>query len=619
MSALRPHSVSRAGEGNAMNVLGISGLHNSVPFKKRELPNLSPRYYRIAQGADSAAALVTNDGIRAAAAEERFTGEKQTGSFPANAIRYCVHSATITPESIDYLAHSFSYEEDRSHYEYTEFARKQFAEVYSREAQIRCIEEHFPSNNWAHKFVQVPHHLAHAASAFYVSGFDESLILVVDGMGERHCTTVAVGRKNNIEIIKQIPALHSLGILYGLFTLYLGFHMGSDEYKVMGLASYGDPRRYFGRIMELIHLKTDGTYTTPILFKNSSIEEKETYQGSLRVLAEVFGPARESCGEITQHHMDIAAALQAGLQACLMHVLRHFRRETGQSNLCMAGGVALNCTANGVISRSRMFKDIFIQPAAGDDGSALGAALYVHHLHEPNLQFKRMGLPLWGPRYKTETIQRALGSQTQLKSILFHSFKDLARDIAKRIARGEVVAWFQGRMEFGPRALGNRSILADPRDPGMRDHLNRLIKKRESFRPFAPAVIAEAAAQFFEIERQKESLYAYMLFTTQVRAPYREQLPAITHVDGSARVQVVPKADNPRFWSLIDEFGKVSGIPVVLNTSLNLREQPIVCTPNEAIETFLSSEIDVLVIEDCVIERRTSGHKETCVQVETML
>ena len=261
------------------------------------------------------------------------------------------------------------------------FGKKQFSEVYSREVQLQCLQQNLPSADWSRKLVQVPHHLAHAASTFYVSGFEESLILIADGMGEVDSTTLAIGCKNKIEILKRIPAVHSLGILYGVFTLYLGFDMNNDEYKVMGLAPYGNPNRYFGQIMNLVCLKEDGTYTIPILFRNT-LEEKETYTGTLHLLADKFGPVRVSSGEITQSHMDIAAALQHVLQASLLHVLRHFKRETNQTHLCMAGGVALNCTANSVIKRSRMFKQVFVQPAAGDDGPALGAALYVQREHD---------------------------------------------------------------------------------------------------------------------------------------------------------------------------------------------------------------------------------------------
>lgn len=598
-----------------MNVLGFSGLQNSVPFKKRELPHLPPRAYRIVQGLDSAAALVDRGGIRAAAAEERFTREKGTGAFPAHAIRYCLASGRLTPGDIDYVAHSFCYEPTRSLYEGSDstFRKRQFREVYSPDVQLRLFRETFPGIDWEDKLVHVPHHLAHAASTFYLSGFAESLILVADGAGEVESTTVALGAGAEITVLKQIPALHSLGILYGVVTLYLGFEMGSDEYKVMGLAPYGDARRYFTTFMDLIHLQDDGGYTIPVVGRNKSLEERETYGGTIGLLTEKFGPARLPEASIDQRHMDVAAGVQAALQATLFHVLRHFKQQTGQQNLCMAGGVALNCSANGVIRRSRMFKGMFIQPAAGDDGSALGAALYVQRQRDPAVRFPRMGLPLWGPAYDDRSIELAL-SRYECEHAFFERFDDLAREVARRIAEGEIIGWFQGAMEFGPRALGSRSILADPRDPGMRDRINALVKKREAFRPFAPAVIAEAAAEYFDITPGDEATYSCMLFVAQVRDRFREQFPAVTHVDGSARAQTVTREDNPRFWTLLHRLRDTTGSPVVLNTSFNVRGQPIVCTPEEGIETFLAAGLDALAIGNHLAVPKVAAPLTTAVQ-----
>lgn len=586
-----------------MNIIGISGLHNSVLFKKQNFPDLSPRQYRIAQGFDSAAALVTEDGIMAAAAQERFTGEKGTGSFPVDAIKFCLKYANLKPDDINYIAHGFSYEPFQSFIEDSnDFDKKQFKTVYSEEALLRNVGEYLPDFNWEHKIVRVPHHLAHAASSFYLSGLADSLILIADGMGEFHSTTIAIGKGNDISIIEKIPTLNSLGILYGVFTLYLGFYMNFDEYKVMGLAPYGNPRRFFSQIMDIVHLKNDGTFTIPMLFQNASLQEKETYTGTLGLISDMFGPSRIPGTEITQVHKDIAAALQAVLQASLMHILRHFKKETGQRNLCMAGGVALNCTANGIIKRSKMFERVFVQPASGDDGTSLGAALYVKRIFNANQKFSPMSLPFWGPSYETNEVEQVLRHQ-DCENLLFSSFDLLAAETARRIANGQIIAWFQGRMEFGPRALGNRSILVDPRDIGMRERLNRIIKKREDFRPFAPAVPVEFAKRFFEVDDDVDA-YAYMLFVAPVRSEYQDKLPAITHIDGSARLQTVSSNDNPRFWTLLNEFGKISGMPVLLNTSFNIRGQPIVCTPTEAIDTFLSTEIDALVLGDYLVLRK---------------
>jgi carbamoyltransferase len=589
-----------------MNVIGISGLHDSVAFKRKEFPKLTRREYRIAQGFDSAAALVNSSGILAAVAEERFTGEKATGAFPIHAIQYCLEVAKLSHHEINYVAHGFSYDPVKSFFDQDEYTQRQYVEVYSPEVQIRHLAEHFAAPNWREKFVAVPHHLAHAASAYYPSGFDEALILVSDGMGEVHSMSVAIGTRHDVRIIKQIPALHSLGTLYGVFTLYLGFYMGLDEYKVMGLAPYGNPRRYYDKTMEFIRLKNDGTYTIPIFAHDQSLEERETHAGVLRFLTDQFGPAREPESEINQDHKDIAAALQGVLQTCQLHVLQHFKRETGHSNLCLAGGVALNCSANGVIKRSRLFQKMFIQPAAGDDGTALGAAMYAQRLQDPDFTTRRMSVPLWGPEFREEDIQEALAGRADCKWVKAESIENLCRETAARIDKGQIVAWYQGRMEFGPRALGSRSILADPRDPTMRDRINSLVKKREAFRPFAPVVTKEAAARVFDITPGDEDTYAHMLFVTHVALPYRKTLPAVTHVDGSARAQTVSREQNPRLWQLLNEFEKLSRLPVLLNTSFNVKGQPIVRTPKEALDTFLFASLDALVLGDYVVEARSA-------------
>jgi carbamoyltransferase len=592
-----------------MRVLGFSGLDRSVAFKQQEFPRLPDRFYRLVQGLDAAAALVDDHGVMAAAAEERFTGCKGTGAFPANAIGFCLERAGLHHSEIDVVAHSFCYEPYEQFYqELGAFGRRQFAQVYSRDAQLRLLAETFPGVDWDAKLRRVPHHVAHAASSFYLSGFPEALILVVDAMGEAQSTTVALGGRDGIQIVKEVPALHSLGLLYGTFTLYLGFSMASDEYKVMGLAPYGDPRRYFRQLMDLVQLRDDGTYAIPALYANSSLEEKESYSRTLGIYRDLFGPSREPSAPITQHHSDLAAALQNVLHACLLHLLRHYQAETGQENLCMAGGVALNCTANSVIRRSRIFRRMFVQPAAGDDGSALGAALYVSRSDAKAWTPTSMRLPTWGPGYDDETIGRVLARQSGCEVVRFEGFDALTTEVVELLASGRVIAWFQGAMEFGPRALGNRSILADPRRADMRAHLNAIIKKREEFRPFAPAVTAEHARAYFDIEDwDEEHLYTHMLFVAPVRSEHRDSLPAVTHVDGSARLQVVFRDQNPRFWQLLRRFGQATGVPVLLNTSFNLRDQPIVCNPSQAVATLLNSELDALVIGNYLVTRTTTA------------
>lgn len=584
-----------------MNIIGISGVHHNVAFKVREFPGLTSRQYRINQGFDSAAALITGGEIVAAAAEERFTREKATGDFPAHAIQYCLRAGNLEINQLDFLAHGFAYEAFRDSFQEPPYARKQYQELYSPEAQKRHLNRYFPGVDWDRKFLPVQHHIAHAASAFYPSGFEEALIVVSDGMGEAHSMTVALGRGTDITILKQVPAFHSLGILYGVFTLHLGFYMGMDEYKVMGLAPYGNPRRYFDKVMELVSLKSDGSYTIPAFASDKTPLETETHAGILGLLAERFGPARDPEGQITQDHQDIAAALQAVLQACQLHVVRHFKAQTGQTRLCLAGGVALNCSVNGVLRRSRLFEQMFVQPAAGDDGCALGAALYAEKLQDPAFRPRKMTVPLWGPEFDEREIETALSKRADCVWSKADSFDDLNAQVATQLAAGKVVAWFQGRMEFGPRALGSRSILADPRHPGMRDRINSLVKKREGFRPFAPVVIQERARDYFEIARGDEESFAHMLYVTQVLPAYRTKLPAITHVDGSARVQTVSSEHNPRLWKLLKAFEKVTELPILLNTSFNVKGEPIVCTPSEALNTFVNARLDLLVMGDYMV------------------
>ena len=584
-----------------MNVIGFSGLHQSIPFKKASFPGLSARENRIAQGFDSAAALVTETGIIAAAAEERFTREKATGAFPVHAIRYCLREGGLEPSHIDYIAHGFEYEPFKEYFDEEAHGSRQYREVYSPDVQRRNLREWFPDSGWDSKFVSVNHHLAHAASAFYPSGFSQSLILVSDGMSEIHSMTMAVGQGKDITVLRHVPSLHSLGILYGVFTLYLGFYFGVDEYKVMGLAPYGNPRKYYSQISDFVHLRDDGTYTIPLFASNRTQLEKETHRGILRELEGRFGSPRQPGTELTQHHKDIAAALQSVVQNSQLHVLRHFRQETRMDNLCLAGGVALNCSANGVIKRSRQFKRLFIQPAAGDDGVALGAALYVQRLKSEGFQAKRMIAPLWGPSFKASEIEVGLSLRNDCVVRRVKSDSSLCDQLATHLSEGKIVGMFHGRMEYGPRALGSRSILADPRDPDMRDKINALVKKREGFRPFAPVVTKEAANKYFEIHKGDEDAYAHMLLVTQVRPAYRAQLPAVTHVDGSARVQTVSQETYPRLWKLLCAFEKVTGMPILLNTSFNVKGQPMVCTPGEAVDTFLLARLDLLVLEEFLV------------------
>ena len=459
--------------------------------------------------------------------------------------------------------------------------------------------------DWKSKFVAVPHHLAHAASAFYQSGFDEALVMVSDGMGEVDSMTMYAVSGNKFDLLAKVPSFHSLGVLYSVFTLYFGFDFNMDEYKVMGLAPFGERRKYFAQVMDLVRLKEDGTYAIPLFGKNTTVEERETHAGVLAALAERFGPPRAPDGEMTQRFKDLAAAVQSVFQAVQLHVLRHFSLKTGLKDLCMAGGSALNCTNNGVVRRSRLFHRVFVQPAAGDDGSALGAALYVQHHREAQTPSSRIAAPLWGPAYERDEIRDTLAARDDVQAQGYDAFPALAKEAAARLTQGQIIGWFQGRMEFGPRALGSRSILADPRPADMRSRVNMLIKKREGFRPFAPAVAAERASEYFELDAGDEETFAHMLFVVPVRPQFRDKLPAITHVDGTARVQTVTPATNPRFHEMLTAFGALSGVPMLLNTSFNVKGQPIVCSPTEAIDTFLSAGLDAMVLGDFIVTAKT--------------
>jgi carbamoyltransferase len=589
-----------------VNVLGISGLDNSVAFKRRELPDLDQREYRIAQGFDSAAALVTDDDVAAAVAEERFTGEKSTGAFPRNAILYCLEAAGLDAADVDHIAHGFAYRPLPVH-EQGSLEQRRYNEVYAPEVTARRAEDLF--YGWGSRFVSVPHHIAHAASAFYLSGFDDALIVVADAMGEIESLTVALGEGPAIRVLRRYSIRQSLGILYSVFTLYLGFEMMMDEYKVMGLAPYGDPGRYRAEIRKVIELGDGGSYKIPLLAHNAP-EDWETHRGALRALGELFGERREPGGPVDDRHRDVAAAVQTGLEAAIFHVLEHFQQATGARRLCMAGGVALNCTANGLIADRGMFDDMFVQPAAADDGSALGAALHVHRTFGRAERRMRMKMPYWGPDLTEDSIEAALAARRDVTARRYDDFDQLTRVAARRLAAGEVVAWAQGRLEFGPRALGNRSILGDPRDAKMRDHINELIKQREEFRPFAPAVVSESASEYFEIAEGKERYYPHMLFVARTRPEHRDQLGAVTHVDGSARLQTVDKQENPRFWALLKRFEELTGLPILLNTSFNLKGQPIVKDPAVALETFVVSNLDALVIGAYLVTQRSDNAVE---------
>ncbi|AXE81753.1 carbamoyltransferase [Streptomyces atratus] len=585
-----------------MLVLGVSGLDRSLSVKKNMLPGLDWREQRVVQGLDSAAALVGEQGVIAASAQERHDGVKGTGAFPVDAVEACLRMAGVTLDDVDFVAHGFRYEPSVA-FERDEFARRWYREVYSEDVQYEVLRAHYPDQDWERKFVRVGHHVAHAASSYYLSGFPDATVLVADGMGEAESTSVLRGSGDALQGVRSYSISASLGILYSVVTQYLGFLPGMDEYKVMGLAPYGDASRYANVADELVRRAPGGRLLVPVLAHDKSPTERETHRGAIRRLEELFGPARHPEASLDQRHMDVAATVQRKLEESLLYVLRETADGAGGSrNLCMAGGVALNCTANGVIARSGLFDRVFVQPASGDDGTALGAALWQLQQHVPAPPAP-MTMPYWGEEFDDADIEaqlRGLGAGFTVRKL---AEDELLAEVSSLISAGKVVSWFQGRMEFGPRALGNRSILADPASPGMRAHLNTVVKQREEFRPFAPAVLAEEATTYFEIEPGQESMYRHMLFVAQVRPEYRDKLPSITHVDGSARVQTVDRESAPRFWRLIRRVGDDRGIPMVVNTSFNLRGQPIVRTPDVAVATYARSTLDALAIGDWLVTR----------------
>src|SRR5580692_1725376 len=581
-------------------ILGVSGLAESVRFKRAHFPGLDEREYRILQGFDAAAALVVDGEVVAAAAEERFNRNKQTGDFPVQAIGYCLKQAGLSLSDVDEIAHCFDYAPFGEIFSLDATSAKLYEEVFSKQALLEQIKDHCPQFP-AECVHQVGHHLSHAASAYFTSGWDNCLVVVLDAMGETQSGSIFRGSNGQLEKLREISANDSIGILYSLVTYHLGFDFNSDEYKIMGLAPYGDPRQFEGVFQQMLECRPNGTFRIPILRLNRTRDERENYLQTRDWLSRNLMPRREPGDEVTQVHCDVAAALQATLNRAIFHICGHFGAATGLRKIAMAGGVALNCSANGKLTRSGLFDAVYVQPAAGDDGAALGAALHRTSLKGEIIN-KRFPVPFLGPSHPISEIDAAFTDFAgAIKITRFDNVDETCVEAARLIQDGKVVAWYRGRMEYGPRALGNRSILADPSNPEMRDRVNGMVKKREAFRPFAPAVSIEQAHKWFEVAPM--TALPYMIATVNVREEYRATLPAITHVDGSARVQTVASHDNPAFHTLLKAVGRETGREIVLNTSFNVKGQPIVNTPREAVETFLGTGIDCLFIEDNLVVR----------------
>jgi carbamoyltransferase len=578
---------------------------------------------------DAAAALVVDGELVAAAQEERFTRRKHDSDFPARAIDYCLAARGLEAEQLDYVAF---YEKplakfDRLMRSYFAFApegirsfRRALPVWLETKLRLSHALDRGLGGRYRGRFVFAEHHESHAASAFLASPFDEAAILTLDGAGEWCTGSLGAGRGNRIELLKEMRFPHSLGLLYSAFTYYAGFKVNSAEYKLMGLAPYGEPRFKDLILGRLIDLKDDGSFHMDMSYFN--------YCQGLTMTSEKFhqlfgGPPREPESPIGQREMDLAASAQAVTEEVMLSCARHLHAETGMRNATLAGGVALNCVGVGRLQREGPFDQVWVQPASGDAGGALGVALLVWHQllgnpREPGGTDRQSG-SLLGPEYSEEVLRSFL-DQVGAPYEFLGEHEQLCERVAGELASGRIVGWFQGRMEFGPRALGNRSILADPRDVSMQRRMNQRIKYRESFRPFAPAVLAEHCKDYFDFDGESPYMSTVAFVRAEQRVPIseadarltgfdrlrvaRSTVPASTHVDGSARLQTVHERLNPRFHELIRSFQTKTGCPVLLNTSFNVRGEPIVCSPEDAYHCFLRTELDFLVLGPFLLEKK---------------
>jgi carbamoyltransferase len=550
---------------------------------------------------DAAAALVVDGLLVAAASEERFSRIKHDAEAPVGAVRFCLDKAGLTIRDVDFLVF---YDKPLQKFDrlVTGYMATPFRSFSAfRQAMPVWLGRKLWTDHVLHKELDfdgetlyVPHHLSHAAGAFFCSPFDEAAVLTIDGVGEWATASYGIGRGNQVELRAQMSYPHSVGLLYSAFTYYLGFQVNSAEYKVMGLAAFGQPR-YADLIEErLVKIFDDGSICLNLDYFNFHHGLTMTNRKFDQLLGQ---PCRESGAPLEGFHQDIAASIQAVTEKIVLRMGRHVRSTTGLSKLCMSGGVALNCVANGRLLKESVFEDIYVQPAAGDAGGAVGAALYAHHTL-PGATRRRQPFFGLGPSFTDREIRTFLDTH----SIPFNAVDDNSRSaqVAEHLAEGKIVGFYQGSMEFGPRALGFRSILADPRDPDMKGRINRAVKYREPFRPFAPAVTWEKVSEWFECDRESP----YMLFNFNVRPEKRSLIPAVTHVDNTARIQTVSAHDNPALHAVLVRFEQLTGVPIVLNTSFNLRGHPIVNTPQEAFATFCSGGIDILALGNHIVDKR---------------
>lgn len=582
---------------------------------------------------DSAAALLVDGRPVAAAQEERFTRKKHDAGFPTHAVRYCLAEGGLTLDDVD---HVVFFEKPLIKFErlletYLANAPRGFQsfktaipvwikdKLFQKPNLTKSLSPFAPSGAVESKLLFAEHHQSHAASAFFPSPFEEAVVLTMDGVGEWATTSVAIGRGNTLETVREIHWPHSLGLLYSAFTYYTGFKVNSGEYKVMGLAPYGEPRFKDLILKHVLDVKADGSFWLDQSYFN--------YATGLTMTSRKFhdllgGPPRTADEPLTQRHMDLAASIQAVTEEVMLRMTRDLARTYGIENLCLAGGVALNCVANGKVLRDRAFKRVWVQPAAGDAGGALGAAYAAHHLHAGKPRavvstLDAMNGAYLGPQFAQTDIEDRL-RRAGARFAVHDDTTTLSRTV-ESLVRGDAVGWFQGRMEFGPRALGARSILGDPRNPEMQRTLNLKIKYRESFRPFAPSILAEDVAEYFEHEEESP----YMLMVADVKRNRRRHMtadqealfgidklnvprsdiPAVTHVDYSARIQTVHEETNPRYHALLSAFKAETGCPVLVNTSFNVRGEPIVGSPEDAFRCFMGTEMETLVVGNCVLAK----------------
>ncbi|MBL6449600.1 carbamoyltransferase [Fulvivirga sp. 29W222] len=565
-----------------MNILGISAFYH-----------------------DSACCLLQDGVLINAIQEERLTRIKNDSSLPKKAYRWCLEQAHLSPSDIDCIA-------------YYEDPVKKFArQLWSKNQNIRLdnLADFDPKNveysireqlGYEGKIVFVDHHMSHAASSYFFSGFEDAGILTVDGVGEWATTTYGRAEGKKIDLFEEVHFPNSLGLLYSTITAYLGFEVNEGEYKVMGLAPYGTPH-YASQVRKLVTMEDKGQYSLNMEYFDF-MKGKRMYSEKLVDLIGV--PVRERNASLDTCHMDIAKSLQVVLEEILIEKVTYLYNEVESENLCLAGGVALNCVANGKVLKNTPFKNMFVQPASNDSGGALGAACQAHvQITGERPAQSRIHQIYTGPSFSNDQISVVLGDFTKEALNYTTNEENLLDEVATRLKDGKVIGWFQGKMEFGPRALGNRSILADPRNPDMRDIINSMVKKREGFRPFAPAVIKEKCSEYFELDHESP----FMLETCQVKPGM--DMPAITHVDGSARVQTVSLESNPRFYKLLSKFETYSGVPILLNTSFNVKGEPIVCSVEDALLCFINTEIDCLVLGGYIFDR----NEETVRRIKKIL